>query len=90
MQQTLFNFDETFRRKLKAASRRRGISMKSFIEEAVWPLVKDEDVFEEELAALVKPGEVSAELMSIGKRIPEEERRRRMQEDERFADIMSI
>ena len=90
MQQTLFNFDETFRRKLKAGAARRGISMKTLVEEAVWPLVKDEDVFEEELRSLTKPLSLSPELESLGISIPTDERARRMKEDPRFADIMSL
>ena len=90
MQQTLFNFDETFRRKLKAGAQRRGVSMKTLVEEAVWPVIKDEDVFEEELASLKKPVAVSSVIANIGMTIPRDERERRMREDPRFADIMSL
>ena len=90
MQQTLFNFDETFRRKLKAVAKRRGVSIKTIVEEAVWPVIKDEDIFDEEISSFRKPVAVSKDILSIGMSIPPEERARRMAGDSRFADIMSL
>lgn len=87
--QTIFRFNDIFLMKLRKHAKSQGKSMKSIVEECVWPVIKEEYVFQEELLSIKKP-ECVGKWADVGINIPSEERDRRMKTDKRFADNMAL
>ena len=86
--QAIFKFDEVFYAKLKKHAKAHKISMKSLVEKHLWPVIKDEITFEDELRQLDKSVEPDSELSSIG--IVIENKEERMRTDSRFAELSEL